>query len=60
MKFEDHLSKEQRQQLNKMRTKPSKRKTKRKQEHLSRREWEDIMGVYRATYERRNGAVRRK
>jgi hypothetical protein len=60
MKFEDHLSKEQRQQLNKMRTKPSKRKTKRKQEHLSRRDWEDLMGMHMDTYERRNGAVRRK
>jgi hypothetical protein len=60
MRFEDHLSREQRQQLNKMRPKPAKRKSKRKQEHLSRREWEDIMGVHRDTYERRNGAVRRK
>ncbi|WML28582.1 hypothetical protein [Neobacillus sp. OS1-33] len=27
---------------------------------MSRRDWEDIMGTRRDTYERRNGAVRRK
>jgi hypothetical protein len=65
MKLADHLSKEQKQQLRK-KYKPTTKsltnsKTKqKKQEHLSRRDWEDIMGVHRDTYERRNGAVRRK
>jgi hypothetical protein len=39
-------------------TKP---KTKpKKKENLSIRDWENIMGTRRDTYERRNGAVRRK
>lgn len=29
-------------------------------ENLSRREWEELMGTRRDTYERRRGAVRRK
>jgi hypothetical protein len=57
MRFEDHLSKEQRQQLKRLHVPATKRK---KQEHLSRRDWEDIMGMHMDTYTRRNGAVRRK
>jgi hypothetical protein len=63
MRFADHLSKEQKQQLNKLGKLPEKnlQKTKqKKKENLSFRGWEDIMGTRRDTYERRNGAVRRK
>jgi Spy/CpxP family protein refolding chaperone len=56
MRFEDHLSREQRQQLNKMRTKSTKRKPKRMQEHLSRRDLEELMGMNRQTYYKKNGA----
>jgi len=48
---EDRLSKEQKQQLKK------KRKEK---EQLSFKDWQEIMGVNRDTYTRKNGAVRRK
>jgi hypothetical protein len=58
MKIADHLSKDTKQKLNKV--KSPKKKRKKKQEHLSFRDWEDIMGTRRDTYERRNGAVRRK
>jgi hypothetical protein len=49
MKIADHLSKEQKQKLNKMRNKK-----------FSRRELEDLMGMKRDTYKRHNGAWRRK
>jgi hypothetical protein len=49
MKIADHLSKEQKQRLNKM-----------KNEHLSRKDIEEIMGIHRDTYKRVNGALRRK
>lgn len=52
MRFEDYLSKEQRQQLKKV--------SKKKQEHLSRKDWEDLMGINRDIYTRKNGAWRRK
>lgn len=54
MRFEDHLSKEQKQQLEKMRV------PKKKKEHFSRRELEELMGMNRDTYTRKNGAIRRK
>jgi hypothetical protein len=54
VKMEDRLSTNQKQQLDQMKS------PKKKQEHLSFKEWEDIMGTNRDTYERRNGAVRRK
>lgn len=50
--------KEPKQQLNKL--KSPKKKRKKKQDNLSFKDWEDIMGTRRDTYERRNGAVRRK
>ncbi|MEJ9210108.1 hypothetical protein [Bacillus smithii] len=37
-----------------------KRQQKRKSEHFSRREIEDLMGMNRPVYERRRGAIRRK
>jgi hypothetical protein len=52
MKFADHLSKEQRQQLEKLKSS----KKRKKKEHLSRREWVDIMGMKRQTYYKKNGA----
>jgi hypothetical protein len=60
MRIADHLSKEQKQRLNKIAAPNKNRKHKKKVEQLSRRDWEDIMGVNRDTYTRRNGAVRRK
>jgi hypothetical protein len=62
MRIADYLSNEQKQQLSKIQT-PKKRRNdnpKRKKENLSFKDWEDIMGTRRDTYERRNGAVRRK
>jgi hypothetical protein len=62
MRIADHLSKEQKQQLSKI-TPKKKRKTKpkpKKKENLSFRDIEELMGTRRDTYERRNGAVRRK
>lgn len=66
MKLVDFLSKEQKQQLNKIagnqKQKPiTKRKVKpKKQEQLSHKDIEDLMGIHMDTYTRRNGAVRRK
>lgn len=57
MKIADHLSKEQKQKLNKVK---SPKKKKKKKEILSFRDIEELMGTRRDTYERRNGAVRRK
>lgn len=62
MKIADHLSKEQKQKLNKVKS-PKKKTSKPKQkkkEKLSFRDIEELMGTRRDTYERRNGAVRRK
>jgi hypothetical protein len=50
MKVADHLSKEQKQKLNKLG----------KSEKLSRRDLEELMGKHMDIYTRRNGAVRRK
>jgi len=58
MKIADHLSKEQKQKLDKV--KSPKKKRKKKKEILSFRDIEELMGTRRDTYERRNGAVRRK
>ena len=67
MRIADHLSKEQKQQLRKIQTPKKKRKGKvqskpktKKKENLSFRDIEELMGTRRDTYERRNGAVRRK
>ena len=35
-------------------------RSKRNKEKLSRREWEDVMGVSRDTYKKVNGKVKRK
>ncbi len=47
MKIADHLNKEQKKQLDKLK----------KEEKI---DWKEIMGVNRDTYKRVNGAVRRK
>jgi hypothetical protein len=56
MKLEDHLSKESKQTLNKVKS-PKKKKKKRKPEKVN---WEEIMGMNRDIYTRKNGAIRRK
>jgi hypothetical protein len=63
MRIADHLSKEKKQQLNNMQTPKKKRKGKpktKKKENLSFRDIEELMGTRRDTYERRNGAMRRR
>lgn len=60
MRLGDQLSKEQKQQLNKMAVSNKKQSHKKKTEQLSQRDWEELMGMNRDTYIRRNGAVRRK
>jgi hypothetical protein len=52
MRIEDHLTKEQKQQLEQMKS-----PRKKKEEKVN---WKEIMGMNRDTYTRRNGAVRRK
>lgn len=63
VKFADHLNKETIQHFNQLRRSSRNRKEKpkpQKQEKLSQRELEDLMGTKRDTYKRVNGAVRRK
>lgn len=70
MKIVNYLSKEQKQQLNQIGKAEKKQHNTRKikavaaipvkQEQLSRRDWEEIMGTSRDTYKRVRGAVRRK
>ncbi|OCA84496.1 hypothetical protein A8F94_17535 [Bacillus sp. FJAT-27225] len=64
MRVADHLTSEQKQQLNRMavpknkgRPRESVKKPKKKQECVN---WPEIMGMNRDTYRRVNGAVRRK
>lgn len=57
MNIADHLTNEQRQKLNNIQSPKKKQK---KQENLSRKDWEEIMGMRMDTFERRRGAVRRK
>jgi hypothetical protein len=51
MKIRDHLDKDTKRALNNI---------SRKNEKLTTKELEELMGVNRDRYERRNGAVRRK
>jgi hypothetical protein len=67
MRLGDQLSKEQKQQLNKMVNQPKPKKGEvpgkpmpKKKEDLSFRDIQELMGMNRDTYTRRNGAVRRK
>lgn len=58
MKFADHLSTEQKQQLDKMKSPKKKRRNK---EKLTLREIEDLMNMNAPTYKRaKGGAIRRK
>lgn len=57
MKFADHLSKEQKKQLDNINTPKKKQQKKKKEEKVN---WHEIMGMNRDRYGRRNGAVRRK
>jgi hypothetical protein len=52
MRIADQISDKQKRQLEKMKSP--------KKEKLSRKDLEELMGTRRDTYERRNGAVRRK
>jgi hypothetical protein len=68
MKLGDQLSKEQKQQLNKMVSHSKPRRSKdapdkpkpKKKEDLSFRDIQELMGTNRDTYKRVRGAVRRK
>jgi hypothetical protein len=61
MRFEDHLTKEQKQQLRNIQHSTTKSKTKqKKKECFSRKDLEELMGLHMDTYTRRNGAWRRK
>jgi hypothetical protein len=55
MRIADHLTKEQKQQMNRMkstRQKPPKL--------MNKKDWEELMGKNRDIYVRKNGALRRK
>lgn len=62
MKFSDLLTDEQKKQLNQLRKRsPRKKKLfKSRGQKYTREELEELMGVHRDIYERRNGAIRRK
>jgi hypothetical protein len=51
MKFADHLTKEQKRQLE---------QSSKKNEQLTKKDIEELMGMKMDRYTRRNGAVRRK
>lgn len=51
MKVAEHWSKEQKKQLNKVKS---------PQKKFSKRELEELMGMHMDIYERKNGAIRRK
>ncbi|MGM0971672.1 MAG: hypothetical protein ACQEW2_02310 [Bacillota bacterium] len=67
MKLADHLTKKEIQQFNQLRKGRRNRENKtvpttkpKRQEKLSQRDWEEIMGTGRDIYKRVNGAVRRR
>ncbi|MFY2157869.1 hypothetical protein ACOSZF_19865 [Cytobacillus firmus] len=67
MKLADHLTKKEIQQFNQLRKgrrnrekKPDPTPKPKRQENLSQRDWEEIMGTGRDIYKRVNGAVRRR
>ncbi|KYD02651.1 hypothetical protein B4102_0245 [Heyndrickxia sporothermodurans] len=59
MRLKDHLNHEQRKQLEKLmpRKKPPSIK---RDKPMSRKDWENLMGMNRDTYKRVRGAIRRK
>jgi predicted DNA-binding antitoxin AbrB/MazE fold protein len=54
-----HLSKEQREQLDNLKS-PGNKIKKKCERRLRRRDWEEIMVLNMDTYTRRNGAIRRR
>lgn len=58
MRIADFLSDETKKQLNQNRTRRKKRKRNKKK--LTQKELEELMGVNRDIYVRKNGAIRRK
>lgn len=66
MRIEDHLTKEQKKQLESIKSPKNKHKLPdlndggKTVKPMSRKDWEEIMGTRRETYKRVNGAVRRK
>lgn len=58
MRIADLLPEEQKQKINQKCTRHKKRKSNKKK--LTQRELEELMGIHRDIYERKNGAVRRK
>lgn len=64
MRIEDHLNKDQKQQLNKMVEQKPKRKRKSSNSNSKPKEekidWEDIMNTRMDTYKRVRGAIRRR
>jgi hypothetical protein len=59
MRIADHLSKEQKQQLNQI-AKVIPKKNKPKPKKVEKVNWPEIMGMNRDTYKRVNGAMRRR
>lgn len=64
MKFADHLTKQDIQRFNQIRranrNEKEHKSKKRVSESLSRKDLEELMGVHRDIYFRKNGAVKRK
>ncbi len=61
MKVMGRLPKEQKQKLDRLRSKQKKPPNiLSSNEKLSQQDWEELMGVHRDTYKRVNGAVRRR
>lgn len=57
MRLADHLSEEDKKKLTN--SKPRK-KTKRRVNKMSQKDWEEVMGVNRDTFKRHKGAIRRR
>ncbi|MED1024579.1 MULTISPECIES: hypothetical protein [Bacillus] len=55
MKMRDALSADKKQQLKKVLSSSAK-----EDEHLTRWDWEELMGVRKDTYKRQGGRIRRK
>lgn len=60
MKNEDHLSEDKKKELNKIRRRKRNKKNRGPYDNLSYKDYQDLMGMNRDTYERKGGAIRRK
>ncbi|MEC2074575.1 hypothetical protein [Metabacillus fastidiosus] len=62
MQLRDHLSSEQKRQLNQLvkAVHTSKQKERDKEDQEEKVNWPEIMGMNRDTYKRKRGAIRRK